>query len=137
MRLVLDTNIVIDLLHFADPRTQQLAERLAGGQWQCYTDSECLAELARVCAYPEFGMTPAAQAVLLTRYRKQAILCDADGEENYPLPRCRDHDDQKFLILAARCHAECLITRDKALLRLTHHRRLPPPFGIVSLADMA
>ena len=45
MRLVLDTNIVIDMLHFADPHTQVLAERLAHGQWQCFTDTSCLAEL--------------------------------------------------------------------------------------------
>ena len=65
MRLVLDTNIVIDMLHFADPHTQVLAERLAHGQWQCFTDTSCLTELERVCAYPEFGLDVAAQQSLL------------------------------------------------------------------------
>ena len=67
MRLVLDTNIVIDMLHFADPHTQVLAERLAHGQWQCFTDTSCLTELERVCAYPEFGLDVAAQQSLLAR----------------------------------------------------------------------
>ena len=137
MRLVLDTNIVIDMLHFADPHTQVLAERLAQGQWQCFTDTSCLAELERVCAYPEFGLDVAAQQSLLARYQQQSSVCDASGEENYPLPRCRDRDDQKFLILAARCHADLLITRDKQVLRLARHRHLPPPFAIVSLQQFA
>jgi uncharacterized protein len=98
----------------------------------CFTDTACLAELERVCAYPEFGLDAAAQQALLEKYRQLASLCDAVGEEAYPLPRCRDGDDQKFLILATRCQADLLITRDKLLLRLAHHRRLPPPFGIVT-----
>ena len=137
MRLILDTNVVIDMLHFSDPHTQMLAAGLVSGQWQCFTDTPCLAELERVCAYPEFALDAAAQQTLLARYQQQATLCDARGEENYPLPRCRDHDDQKFLLLAARCHADLLITRDKQLLRLASHRHLPPPFAIVSLQQFA
>ena len=121
----------------ADPHTQVLAERLAHGQWQCFTDTSCLTELERVCAYPEFGLDVAAQQSLLARYQQQSSVCDASGEENYPLPRCRDRDDQKFLILAARCHADLLITRDKQVLRLARHRHLPPPFAIVSLQQFA
>ena len=79
----------------------------------------------------------AAQQSLLARYQQQSSVCDASGEENYPLPRCRDRDDQKFLILAARCHADLLITRDKQVLRLARHRHLPPPFAIVSLQQFA
>jgi predicted nucleic acid-binding protein len=33
-----------------------------------------------------------------------------------PLPRCKDRDDQKFLELAARCDANMLVSKDKALL---------------------
>ena len=132
MRLILDTNVVIDMLHFSDPHTQMLAAGLVSGQWQCFTDTPCLAELERVCAYPEFGLDVAAQQSLLARYQQQSSVCDASGEENYPLPRCRDRDDQKFLILAARCNADLLITRDKQVLRLARHRSLPPPFAIVT-----
>lgn len=57
------------------------------------------------------------------------------GEENYLLPRCRDADDQKFLILAARCRADLLLTRDKLLLRLSRHRHIPPPCLILSAED--
>ena len=57
-----------------------------------------------------------------------------DDAAGYALPRCRDADDQKFLIVAARCQADLLLTRDKLLLRLDRHRRLPPPFSIVTAA---
>lgn len=132
MRLVLDTNIVMDMLHFNNPHTVALAAGFANGSLQCFSDLDCLAELERVCAYPAFGLDPAAQQVLLNRYRKLARLCNNCSDDTYPPPRCRDADDQKFLILAARSRADLLITRDKMLLRLARHRRLPPPFGIVT-----
>ncbi len=64
-----------------------------------------------------------------------AVVCDAEGEENYLLPRCRDTDDQKFLILAARCRADLLLTRDKLLLRLNRHRHIAPPCPILTAED--
>ena len=132
MRLVLDTNIIIDLLHFADRRAQPLHAAIAGRQVQCYSDSECLAELERVAAYPQFGLDAQARSALLNRYRGMVSILDAGGEENYLLPRCRDADDQKFLILAARCRADLLVTRDKLLLVLAGHRQRPPPCRIVT-----
>jgi len=131
-RLVLDTNILMDMLHFENIHTQPLQAKIAAGQVLCFTDTECLAELERVTGYPEFGLEEDARNALMARYREFVGLCDAEGEEDYPLPRCRDRDDQKFLILAARCHAGFLITRDKLLLRLARHRHKPPPFAIVT-----
>ena len=132
MRLVLDTNIVMDMLHFSDRHTRPLHSLIVAGRLQCFSDSECLAELERVTGYPEFNLDADARKALIDAYRQFVSVCDAAGEENYPLPRCRDADDQKFLILAARCAADLLITRDKLLLRLSHHRRLPPPFNILT-----
>lgn len=132
MRLVLDTNIVMDMLHFSDRHTRPLHSLIVAGQLQCFSDSDCLAELERVTGYPEFGLDAAARKALMEGYRKIVSVCDAVGEESFPLPRCRDADDQKFLILAARCAADLLITRDKLLLRLAGHRRLPPPFKILT-----
>ena len=132
MRLVLDTNIVMDLLHFADRHTHPLQVAIDAGQMLCFTDKDCLAELERVTGYPEFGLDLIARQALMARYLSFVTLCDASGEENYILPRCRDVDDQKFLILAARCQADLLITRDKLLLKLARHRHKPPPCPIVT-----
>jgi len=131
-RLVLDTNIVMDMLHFGNGPAQVLQTAIDKGRIQCFTATECLAELERVSAYPEFGLDPATRNVLMQSYRSFATLCDASGKENYLLPRCRDEDDQKFLILAARCQADLLITRDKLLLKLAHHRHKAPPFTILT-----
>jgi putative PIN family toxin of toxin-antitoxin system len=132
MRLVLDTNIVMDLLHFADRHTHPLQVAIDARQMQCFTDKDCLVELERVTSYPEFRLDPTARQALMERYLSFVTLCDASGEENYILPRCRDADDQKFLILAARCQADLLITRDKLLLKLARHRHKPPPCPIVT-----
>ena len=132
LRAVLDTNIVIDMLHFADPPAHALLGAIERGILGCFTDQHCLSELERVIAYPQFGLASPAQQALLARYRNLATLCEAGGEENYSLPRCRDADDQKFLILGMRCRADLLITRDRRLLQLARQRRLPLPFVIVT-----
>ena len=132
MRVVLDTNIVIDLLHFADPRTAGLRRAIDCGAVQCYVDQLCLAELERVTAYPSFALGAAGQQALIAAYRLWVTICEADGVEDYSLPLCRDRDDQKFLVLAARCHADLLITRDRRLLSLTGRRHSLPAYGIVT-----
>ena len=134
--VVLDTNIVMDMLHFGDPRTAWLRESIAGEQIQCFSDSSCLAELKRVAAYPQFRLSEEEQRVLLHTWRGLVTLCEPDDNNAAPaLPRCRDADDQKFLELAARCGAWMLVTRDKELLRLAHPRRVPAPFAIVNAED--
>ncbi|MEO8411995.1 MAG: putative toxin-antitoxin system toxin component, PIN family [Propionivibrio sp.] len=139
MRLVLDTNIVIDLLHFADRHAQPLAAGLRSGRLQCFSDGACVAELERVAGYPEFGLDVVAQTALLRRYGELVTICEADHDEDYRLPRCRDADDQKFLVLAARCRADLLITRDKELLRLARQRSSAAslPFSILTAAAAA
>ena len=134
-RIVLDTNIVMDLLHFDDRHTQPLRRAIDDGRLQCFSDGECLAELERVTGYPAFGLDDAGRQSLLEKYLRQVTRCDAAADEDYRLPRCRDEDDQKFLILAARCRADLLITRDKLLLRLNRHRTLPPACPIVTAQD--
>ena len=135
VRLVLDTNIVIDMLHFDDRHTRPLRTAIADGRVRCFTDDDCLAELERVTGYPEFGLDAPARAALVAAYLAFVARCPAEDTEDYALPRCRDADDQKFLIVAARCHADLLLTRDKLLLRLDRHRRTPPPFSIVTAAQ--
>lgn len=137
MRAVLDTNVVIDLLHFADPPAQALHRAIHCGAVQCFADQPCLAELERVAGYPRFALDTSAQQSLLADYRGFVTLCEAAGAENFALPRCRDADDQKFLILARRCRADLLITRDRLLLTVTRQRRLPLPFAIVTAAEAA
>ncbi len=136
-RIVLDTNIVMDMLHFQDTRTDWLKYAIARRQLLCFSDADCLGELGRVAAYPEFGLDSACQKGLLGTYLEFVICCDGADDDSVALPRCRDADDQKFLELAARCKADLLITRDKQLLRLDRHRHKPPPFAIVTAEKAA
>lgn len=123
-RAVLDTQIVLDLLHFADPRGAAVLAAILRGDLHCFRDRSCFAELERVVAYPRFALDASARLALLERYRSLSSACDAPHDEQEILPRCRDGDDQKFLQLANRCRADLLITRDRNLLRMTSDRRL-------------
>ncbi|NJD24746.1 MAG: putative toxin-antitoxin system toxin component, PIN family [Betaproteobacteria bacterium] len=130
-RLVLDTNVVLDLLHWHDAAAAPLLAALEDGRACCLADTRTLAELRRVLAYPELRLSPEVSGALFTRYTGLAesiTECPVAG-----LPRCRDRDDQMFLELAARGNADLLVTRDKALLGLRGRTRLA--FRIAKPAD--
>jgi len=130
-RIVLDTNIVLDLLHFTQNDAQALLPLLEAGHFIALADTSTLDELARVVTYPQFGMDAAAGAALLARYR--SMIEEIAAGESPPLPRCKDRDDQKFLELAARGGAEALISKDNALLKLRRRKTLG--FAIHAPAD--
>lgn len=117
--LVLDTNVVLDWLHFRDPRVARIAAAIVSGAAMPVTAPACLEELRRVLEYPRFGLEPDAQAELFNRYRTQVLLVDLSEDWSPELPKCRDGDDQKFLELAWQARAHCLVTKDKALLKLS------------------
>jgi putative PIN family toxin of toxin-antitoxin system len=130
--LVLDTNVVLDCLHFRDPTALPLWDALAAGRCRCVADVNALAELRRVLAYPEFGLAPAAQQSILDQYQDVAERFDV-GSFCRKLPRCRDPDDQAFLVLAAAAGADLLVSKDRALLELD--RRGGLGFAIVTPAE--
>ncbi len=116
LRLVLDTNVVLDLFHWANTDAVPIMAALAGNQVECLADTGTLDELQRVLTYPQLKLTPEMAVDRYSRYTRLVRMVP-DGEAP-PLPRCKDRDDQKFLELAARCGAHLLVTKDKALLRL-------------------
>jgi len=116
LRLVLDTNVVLDLFHWSNTDAVPIMAALEGGRIQCLADDRTLDELQRVLTYPQLKLTPEMAVDRYSRYNR-LVQVVANGEAP-PLPRCKDRDDQKFLELAARCDANLLVTKDKALLRL-------------------
>jgi putative PIN family toxin of toxin-antitoxin system len=133
-RLVLDTNVVLDLLHFNDPGIALLADALKKGCAVVLSDSRCHDELRRVLAYPDFALDEGAQALLMRKYAALCLTCETtDGARQADIPLCSDPDDQKFLELALRGNAAYLITKDKALLCMA--RRVKRLFAIASPAD--
>ena len=116
LRLVLDTNVVLDLFHWANTDAVPIMAALEAGRIECFADARTLDELQRVLTYPQLKMTP---EMMIERYARYSGLVHViDAGEAPPLPRCKDRDDQKFLELAARCGANLLVSKDKALLRL-------------------
>jgi putative PIN family toxin of toxin-antitoxin system len=134
-RLILDTNIWLDWLMFKDPSVLHLKHAVCEGRAEIFIDEACEAELERVLAY-ELGkhtLGAAGQAACLAECRRIAQRIDAPASEagRARLPKCRDPDDQKFLDLALAARADCLLTKDHALLELA---RRVPPFRILNLS---
>jgi putative PIN family toxin of toxin-antitoxin system len=129
MRLVLDTQVWLDWLVFDEPALAGLRAAVGEGRADVLIDPACLAELERVLAYP-LGRSVDA-AACLEQCEKVVIKIEPVASAG-GLPVCRDPDDQKFLTLAAAARADCLVTRDRELLRLA--RRCAPRFSIVTAA---
>jgi len=122
LRLVLDTNVVLDLFHWANTDAVPIMAALEAGRIACYADERTLDELQRVLTYPQLKMTP---EMIVERYARYSALVQlVPPGEAPPLPRCKDRDDQKFLELTARCGADILVSKDKALLRLRGRTKL-------------
>jgi putative PIN family toxin of toxin-antitoxin system len=116
LRLVLDTNVVLDLFHWGNVDAVPIMAALEAGQVECFADERTLDELKRVLTYPQLKQTPEMIAERYARYSNLVTMVPPG--EAPKLPRCKDRDDQKFLELAARCEANLLVSKDKALLRL-------------------
>lgn len=133
LRLVLDTNVVLDLFHWGNVDAVPIMAALEGGRITCFADERTLDELQRVLTYPQLKLSPDMIAERYARYSSLVRLV-ATGETP-PLPRCKDRDDQKFLELAARCSADVLVSKDKALLKLRGRTKLE--FQILKPAQAA
>ena len=122
LRLVLDTNVVLDLFHWGNVDAVPIMAALEAGLIECLADRRTLDELQRVLTYPQLKLTP---EMIVDRYQRYSSLVQlVDEGEAPPLPRCKDRDDQMFLELAARANADVLVTKDKALLKLRGRTKL-------------
>ena len=118
MRVVLDTNIVLDLWLYNDPATPALLAALENKTVQWLATQVMRDELERVLAY-----THIAQRLALAQRSAQDILVQFDTHAQLmPIaPKaqfvCKDTDDQKFIDLAAQ-HQVQLLSKDKAVLTM-------------------
>lgn len=135
MRLVLDTNVVLDVVVFADPGAEALRKAVESGQVTLLGSAESRAELDRVLAYPRFHLEPPAREAALEWFDRFAQIGPAPPATP-PLPRCSDPDDQKFLELAWQAGADFLVTKDKALLDLARRVARLGRFLVSSPTDL-
>ncbi|MBL8502618.1 MAG: putative toxin-antitoxin system toxin component, PIN family [Rhodocyclaceae bacterium] len=142
LALVLDTNVVLDLLHFADPGVAPIRRALEAGRAACFSDAACRDELAHVLSYPQFKIPEHEARRIAADYALLAPASPAAERPLPPLPPCRDPDDQKFLALAQAAGADLLVTKDKALLALARKSarlgfRIATPAGAAKLLEEA
>ncbi|KWF01201.1 putative toxin-antitoxin system toxin component, PIN family [Burkholderia pseudomultivorans] len=128
-RVVLDSNVWIDILVFDDPATRPIRAALECGALAAVIDSRCLTELEHVLDYPQFQARAIDKAAALATVARLARLVEPApvAADAPPLPKCKDRDDQKFLELARAAQAEWLVSKDRALLKLA--KRTARDFG--------
>jgi putative PIN family toxin of toxin-antitoxin system len=134
LRLVLDTNVVIDWLVFDYPYLAAFRQHVLARRVLVMTNELARSELARVLEYPMLKLDAARRREVLERYEAQATMAvmpngfTADALQlPEKFPHCRDRDDDAFLALAFHSQAAGLVTRDKALLKL---RKRAGKFGV-------
>jgi predicted nucleic acid-binding protein len=118
-RIVLDTNVCLDLFVFRDPRWAVLLAALEGGTIEAVTREDCRMEWLIVLNYPHLPLTDASRIQAAAEFDRLVACLPAPAlNSDIRLPLCSDPDDQKFLELARDANAAVLITKDKALLKL-------------------
>lgn len=133
-RIVLDTNVCLDLFLFNDPRCAHLMIALRSGTVQAVTRDDCRDEWRRVLHYPQVPIDDANRPAISTAF--DAFVHHLPDEESTAqdealLPTCADADDQKFLQLALAAGARWLISKDKELLKLDRRSRNAGLFPIL------
>ena len=116
-RVVIDTNVCLDLFVFRDPRSDALLAALRNGAVEAVTRDDCRTEWLIVLNYPHLPLNDETRPRTVQEF-DALITCITPASSAFPLPACRDRDDQKFLELARDAQAAMLITKDKALLKL-------------------
>lgn len=123
-RIVIDTNLVLSALVFAQGRVTPLRHAWQGRRIQPLLSRVTAAELIRVLAYPKFRLSPEEREELLADYLP---YCEIVPIPDPPpeTPACRDPFDVPFLQLAISGKADALVTGDRDLLALAADFRCP------------
>lgn len=137
-RIVLDTNVCLDLLVFDDPRIAPLAHALQSQRVIAVATAETREEWVRVLGYPILRLDTDRRRALtaafdaLVHYTDDSPCSGPDAIADKRLPRCIDSDDQKFLDLARSSGARWLLSRDRDLLVLAARCRRDGRFWVMS-----
>lgn len=134
-RIVIDTNVCLDLFVFRDPRWAALLAALRMRTVEAVTREDCRTEWLKVLEYKHLPLD--AQTRLGVAAEFDGLITCINRDATSPrcevrLPICSDPDDQKFLELARDSGAQVLITKDKALLKLARKTARDGLFSIVT-----
>ena len=117
-KVVLDTNIILDVFVFKDPATIPLKVALESGTNQWIATQPMRDELERVLAYPQIVPRLAFYQLtandVLAQFDKFAQL---EAVALKASVTCKDPDDQKFIDLAV-VEKSLLLSKDNAVLSM-------------------
>jgi putative PIN family toxin of toxin-antitoxin system len=114
--IVLDTNVVLDWLLFADSGMTALSLALQAGHVRWVACQRMRDEFEHTLRRPELARWQPDSERLLVRFDEHAVM--VDGPASAPGLRCADATDQVFIDLAVHSKAAWLISHDRAVLRL-------------------
>ena len=120
-RIVLDTNVCLDMFVFHEPQSAALHVAMQRGTIEAVTRADCRAEWLRVLHYSQLPVSDATRPAIEAAF-DALVRCLPDALATPPadgrLPRCADPDDQMFLELAQASGARWLVSKDNELLKL-------------------
>ncbi len=132
-RIVLDTNVALDLLVWGDPACVPLAAALQRGELRWLATAAMRDEFERVLGYRPIAARLAQRGLGAT-----AMLAAFDALTHSVAPaapapcRCGDPDDQIFIDLAV-AHGALLLSRDQAVLSM---RKVLAALAVSAQADI-
>jgi putative PIN family toxin of toxin-antitoxin system len=120
LRVVIDTNAMLDWLVFAEPAALALGEAIAERRCVWCATPPMLDELRAVLARPLTERWEPARKLALTIQLDHLVTAAPTSSANRSANRliCRDAADQMFIDLALALAPSWLVTRDRALLAL-------------------
>lgn len=114
-RLIIDTNVLLDLFVFEDQRVALLHQDINSSRARIFFCTEMLIEFSDVLARPLFGLSQEKQGSILMRWQEMGTLISL---EQTAAIRCSDPDDQIFIDLAYQLRPAILYSKDLALIDL-------------------
>jgi putative PIN family toxin of toxin-antitoxin system len=116
-RLVLDTNVILDLLVFKDPVAEPIRQLLDAKLVDAVRSEESMLELIDVIQRPAFKLSREEQERILQIWESSARLMENEAIEPAPFT-CRDPDDQVFINMAYSLRPALLLSKDLLVLEL-------------------
>jgi putative PIN family toxin of toxin-antitoxin system len=116
-RLVLDTNVILDLLGFKDPTAEPIRHLLDAKLVDAVRSEASMLELIDVIQRPIFKLNQQEQEMILQAWESFTRLLENTAIESAPFI-CRDADDQIFLDMAYSIRPALLLSKDLRVLEL-------------------
>lgn len=117
---VIDTNVVLDIIYWRDPKAEDLRAALSEGRVHALRSREAVLELAEVLSRPGFTGDDDEAARLSALWCEMSVpVEEAEIAQAAGLitVQCRDPLDQKFFTLALAGRARLMVSKDKLVLK--------------------